>query len=381
MVQWRSLHTTGPAARATPRPAAPASRGEPARPLATLLGLGLATALAASAVIGCAGVTQRGQERTREAGPTAVAPAAIPTPGPGQFANPVIRRDFPDPDSLRVGDVYYVYATNARGVNVQAARSADLVRWEWLGDALPALPGWARRGFTWAPEVTAAPRGYVMYFTARHAGSGRQCIGAAVSTAPEGPFAPAGDRPLVCQLDEGGSIDASSFTDEDGTRYVLWKNDGNCCGVDTWIYIQRAAADGLSLEGEAVRLIRGEPGWEGGLVEAPTLWKRGGRYFLFYSANRYAGAQYAVGYATAENPTGPYRKAPGPLLATSTKHGPVIGPGGQDVVATGDGRTWLLYHSWDPASVSYRAMHLDELVWEGETPVARGPTRQPQRVP
>ncbi|HEX2034384.1 MAG TPA: glycoside hydrolase family 43 protein [Chloroflexota bacterium] len=308
-------------------------------------------------------------------------PTAVPTPGPAQFANPVIDRDFPDPDSLRVGDVYYAYATNTRGANVQLARSKDLVRWERLGDALPTLPPWSRPGFTWAPEVTAAGEGYVMYFTARHAASGRQCIGAATSATPLGPFAPRGEEPLVCQLDQGGSIDASSFVDEDGTRYLLWKNDGNCCRQDTWIYLQEVSPDGLTLTGEAVRLIRGHLAWEGFLVEAPTLWKRGPTYYLFYSANRYSGAEYAVGYATAEAVLGPYRKSGEPMLATSTERGPVIGPGGQDVVATGDGRTWLLYHSWEPTSSAYRGLSLDELEWMDEVPVVRGTNRRPQRRP
>jgi arabinan endo-1,5-alpha-L-arabinosidase len=373
-IDWRpsalSRRSHGPTA---------APRGALRRPYrlaAALLALGAAAALAGGT--GRAG--PGGARPARDASPQTRA-TALPTPGAGQFANPVINRDFPDPDVLRVGEIYYAYATNGRGANVQVARSTDLVRWERLRDALPALPAWARPGFTWAPEVTTGASGYVMYFTARHAASGRQCIGAAVSAAPEGPFTPAAPGPLVCQLREGGSIDASSFTDEDGTRYVLWKNDGNCCGMETWIYLQRASGDGLSLEGEAVRLLRGEPGWEGGLVEAPTLWKRAGRYYLFYSANRYSGAEYAVGYAVADSPTGPYRRAPGPLLATSTGQGPIIGPGGQDLVATEGGRTWLLYHSWDPASISYRAMNLDELAWQDETPVVRGPSRLPQPVP
>src|SRR5688572_2476041 len=77
--------------------------------LALLLALALTTA--------CAG---RGPE----------APAATAAATAGQFTNPVIDRDFPDPDVLRVGDAYYAYATNAGGVNVQAARSPDLVRWQ-----------------------------------------------------------------------------------------------------------------------------------------------------------------------------------------------------------------------------------------------------------
>lgn len=334
---------------------------------------------------GCSLTQQITQQRptsgTGAAGP--VGAVGTPTLAAGQFANPVIDQDFPDPDTLRVGDTYYVYATNARGVNVNVARSRDLVRWELLADALPALPGWARPGFTWAPEVTATVdgQGYVMYFTARHAASGRQCIGAATSRSPAGPFRAAGETPLICQVEEGGSIDASSFVDDDGSRYILWKNDGNCCGMDTWIYIQGLSDDGLSLQGTPARLIRGDEAWEGFLVEAPTLWKYQGKYYLFYSANRYVGQQYAVGYAVAEIPLGTYRKPAGPLLVTSIQHGPVIGPGGQDVVLAKDGRTWLLYHAWDPVTVGYRGLYLDELVWDGATPSVKGPHRTPQPVP
>ncbi len=75
--------------------------------------------------------------------------ATAPEPG-CTFANPVIDSDFPDPAILRAKDgFYYVYATQAqrdgKWINLQAARSRDLVSWELLGDALPAKPGWASR--------------------------------------------------------------------------------------------------------------------------------------------------------------------------------------------------------------------------------------------
>ena len=68
---------------------------------------------------------------------------APPTLKPGTFTNPVLDRDFPDPDILKVSDDYYVYATNANGINIQAARSTDLVHWDVLPDMLPTLPTWA----------------------------------------------------------------------------------------------------------------------------------------------------------------------------------------------------------------------------------------------
>lgn len=311
------------------------------------------------------------------------APTAAPvTPGPDEFVNPVIDRDFPDPDVLRVGDSYYAYATNSGSTNIQTVRSEDLVEWESLPDALPTLPPWAKPGFTWAPEVTTAADGttFVMYMTARDTASNKQCIGVATSDKPEGPFQSASDTPLICQLDEGGSIDASAFVDDDGSRYLLWKNDGNCCGFTTYLYLQRVSADGLALEGEPTRLINNDQAWEGNLVEAPTLWKHEARYFLFYSANNYAGLNYATGVASADTITGPYTKAPQPLLSSDLKNGAAFGPGGQDIVLDKEQEPWLLYHSWD-TSITYRGMQIDELRWENGMPVVQGPDRGPQPRP
>jgi beta-xylosidase len=298
------------------------------------------------------------------------------------FVNPVIDRDFPDPDALKVGDTYYVYATNDATANIQIASSKDLVTWRRLVDALPRLPRWAERGFTWAPEATVSAdgEGYLLYFVARVRGTSRQCIGVASSDKPDGPYQSPGEKPLICQTDQGGSIDPSSFVDDDGTRYLLWKNDGNCCGGQTWLYIQKVSADGQMLEGEPTQLIRADQSWEGILVEAPTLWKHGSKYYLFYSANDYATPRYAVGYAVADTPLGPYQKAKKPLLASNVKSG-VVGPGGQDIVLDKDNETWMLYHSW---GVSYRSMSIDALVWEGETPMLNGPNGRrspPQPAP
>ena len=298
------------------------------------------------------------------------APAAHAT-----FTNPVIDRDFPDPEVIRSGPLYYAYATNSGGSNVQVARSSDLVHWEQLPDALPTLPPWTRPGRTWAPAVSATADGFVLYFVAWHRASGRECIGVATSAIPGGPFAPA-TVPLVCPLDAGGAIDPAAFVDGDGTRYLLWKNDGNCCGITTRIYLQRMTDDGLALDGDPVALIAADRVWEGGIVEAPKLWLRDGIYHLFYSANGYGGAGYAIGHALAGSLFGPYLKDAVPFLASSVD---IIGPGGQDIVVSGDGSTWLAYHAWDD-SHRYRAMGLARLTWDGPQPLIRA-TREPQTAP
>jgi beta-xylosidase len=318
----------------------------------------------------------------RGAGPPATTAAA-----PRQFTNPVLTGNFADPHVLKVGDTWYAYATGDLVVNLQVARSTDLVRWERLDDALPEVPEWSalQKGLTWAPEVARTPAGFVMYYTLRDAASGRQCISAAVADRPEGPFRDTRPRPLVCQERLGGSIDPHRFVDRDGTAYLLWKNDGNCCGLPTELWGQRLDTDGLALAGRPRSLgVRNDAAWEGGLIEAPTLWREGTRYFLFYSANDYDSTSYSVGYATATRVLGPYRDGPGnPILRS---RGRAAGPGGQAVVRDADGDLWLAYHAWDSSAVGdeaggQRSMWLDRLSFLGGRPRVAGPTAGPQEAP
>lgn len=299
------------------------------------------------------------------------------------FSNPVLDQDFPDPDVLKVGDTYYAYATNANDVNIQVAKSTDLVHWEVLGEALPALPDWAvqKFGWAWAPEVFSPAAGqYVMYFVARFAigFDGTQCIGLATSQDPAGPFVSSNPEPFICQTGEGGSIDPSTFVDADGQRYVLWKNDGNSAGYQVWLYIQKVSDDGLTLQGEPHQLLTVDQLWEGTLVEAPTLWLQDGKYYLFYSANAYYDRRYGVGYAVADEILGPYVKAEGPWLATNIGAG-LVGPGGQDIITGPHGDTWILFHGWAPDG--YRRLYLLPLDWESDLPVLELNGRDPLPMP
>ena len=78
------------------------------------------------------------------------------------------------------------------------------------------------------------------------------------------------------------------------------------------------------VEGPGLRRRRGHH-QEGVLVEAPTLWKHDGKYYLFYSANAYNNPRYAMGYAVSDNLLGPYRKAPQPLLKTDVANSAMKG--------------------------------------------------------
>ncbi|WP_430785680.1 family 43 glycosylhydrolase [Actinoplanes sp. G11-F43] len=310
-------------------------------------------------------------------------PASTPTSAaPPPTIVPVVDQNFADPDVMRVGRTYHAYATNSDGRNIKWATSTDLISWTVQdADPLPVLGAWADPDWSfppggpgdhgvWAPEVFATgPRGFVMWYTAHDRASGKQCIGAATATAPGGPFTPR-DTPLVCTPEIGGAIDASSYT-EHGRRYLLWKNDGNCCAQDTWLRLQQVSADGLRRVGAETPLIKQNKPYEGTLVEAPTLWKRNGVYVLFYSANFFGNGSYVSGYATAKNLRGPYRKAEAPLMTTDKFGGEVRGPGGQDVVTGPDGRDRIVFHGWN-TGFTYRAMYSQRLDWHGSRPVVEG---------
>jgi beta-xylosidase len=308
----------------------------------------------------------------------APAPPAIAAiePGPAR-----IHADFPDPFLLSVEGGVLAFATNSGRVNVQMAHSADLKQWRRLkDDALPELPGWAIKGFTWAPEVLAIPTAtgpvYLLYFTARHRASGLQCIGAAAARAPRGPYASTPPEPLVCQNDSGGSIDASPFRDADGALYLHFKNDGNHVGKPSHIYAQRLSGDGLRLTGPRVRLLTNDAPWEAHVIEAPTMVRRGGAYVMLFSANDYGWpaklrfSPYAIGAAACAGPMGPCTDLPeNPLLASrmSAPGGCVSGPGHQALLDYG-GESWIAYHAWEATpdcrpGGPRRRMHIGRVIW------------------
>lgn len=268
--------------------------------------------------------------------------------------------DFADPFVLLDGGGFLAFATGAHGEHVQVARSSDMRAWRPMRDALPTLPAWgeARDPLVWAPSVLRRPGGFVLYYTARDAATGFQCIGHAVSSRAEGPYVDASSRPFVCQTHAAseplcGSIDASPFVDEDGTAYLTWKSDENstACRGAPRIWAQRLSADGLELVGERKPLLARDRPWEGALVEGPSMLKHDGRYLLFYSANDWQSASYAVGYARCASPLGPCTKmtTDAPLVSS---HGDALGPGGQEFFSDGT-NTWVAYHAWSPPSTTY----------------------------
>lgn len=283
-----------------------------------------------------------------------LAPDAAPDPGdagprigaPAAWRNPVLGGGCPDPGVTAVdGDGYYMVCTSSRGFPIW--RSVDLTSWEDTGAKIfpDTRPTWAVSHF-WAPEIHRVGERFVAYFTARNGPEGRLCIGAA--SAPEilGPYEDIGG-PLACN-DDVSLIDPSFFRDRDGAQYLLYKTNGNALSPrqPTWIVAQELAEDGLSLTGAPVRLLRDSLSWEGQLIEAPWMIRRGDRYYLFYSGNLWSTGRYATGVARATSPLGPFEKHAQPILVSSASW---LGPGHGSIVSTPAGEHYV-YHAWRPSA-------------------------------
>jgi len=329
------------------------------------------------------------------------APVAHPV-APATYANPVLDADFPDPSVIRAPDgFYYAYATqtqrDGRWLNIQAARSSDLVHWQHLGDALPAKPAWASKTQDfWAPDVIRDGSRYIMYFSAKPDTSDERhglCLGVATSSSPSGPFTDMG-HPLKCG--EGFvNIDPKAFDDPaTGQRLLYWGS-----GFKP-IKVQQLAPDRLSFAPGTAPTDLVSPNQVKDafpvLVEGAWVVRHGDFYYLFYSGDNCCGAKaiYAVMVARSLSATGPFEtleKATGkPHSIVLEKRAYWIAPGHNSVIPDAAGNDWIVYHAVDSRRPrekatddinTRRVMLIDRISWVNGWPTIAGPTSDSEAAP
>lgn len=327
---------------------------------------------------------------------------AASAPDTGQAFVPVFERDFPDPFVVENDDGFIAYATNSAGINLPMATSRDLVTWRTVEDpdrpgrpldGMPVLAPWVEEGRTWAPEVMKVGGRWLLYYTAHDRKTDLQCIGVAAAAGPRGPFVDRAERPLICQTDLGGTIDAHPFHDADGQIYLYYKSDGNNPRVlkTSRIWVQRLSPDGLRLVGDAAPLVASDKHWEWRVVEAPAMVRTPeGAYALFFSANHFGWesdqrfSNYAIGYARCRGPMGPCEDAPeNPILKSffTRDAGCLSGPGHPTIFGAG-ARRYIAFHAWSATSgcrkaADKRYLYVAPLAWEQGKP-AIGASLRPE---
>jgi len=321
----------------------------------------------------------------------------------GFYVNPILDSDFPDPAVIHAPDgFYYAYATQTlregKWINIQLARSADLINWGLLGDALPEKPDWAQETQDfWAPSVIFDGSTYFMYYSATpdicHVHEAGHALAVATSSSPAGPFIDMG-MPLL--LGAGFEyIDPMAFDDPSTGKHLLYWGSGF-----QPIKVQELAADRMSFvpESKQIDLIwpNGREGAFPRLVEASWVLLHDGFYYLFYSGDNCCGpdAEYGVMVARSQSATGPFetleqaKGVPNSLMLERNERW--LAPGHNCLVTDNDGQVWMIYHAVDVERPrqrqqdeinSRRVLMIDRIDWRDGWPWIGTPSEQPRPAP
>lgn len=341
------------------------------------------------------------------------------------YSNP-IDVEFGDPYILDNGDgTYYMYGTGGGAKDGFATySSSDLVNWRFEGQIYTGNTdsSWNEKWF-WAPEVYKRNEKYYLFFSAQWKENPTNeeenfMIGVAISDSPTGPFKDLYDRPI---FNPGYPIiDANVFVDDDGTNYLYysracykhpvesevaqWAREKGWYDEieESWVYGVELKPDFSGVIGEPKLLLRPpvsmdneQAEWESRSVtsheinrrwtEGSFLFKKDNVYYMMYSANYYAGKNYAVGYATGNSPLGPFTKAENnPVLQKNVAQGgEVTGTGHNMVLFSEDSsKMYCVYHGRTKASGQNRVVFIDEMQIEKDGKlVVNGPSTTEKPLP
>lgn len=220
--------------------------------------------------------------------------------------NPLFEGWYADPEGIIYDDTYWIYPTYSAPYDKQTFfdcfSSKDLVNWtkhESIIDTSEVK--WAKRAM-WAPSVINKDGKYYFFFGANDVHEGEiGGIGVAVSDRPEGPYKDLLGEPLINEIVNGAQpIDQFVFRDDDGTYYMYYGGWSHCNLV-------KLSDDFKSLvpfeDGEIYKEVTPE-----NYVEGPFMFKKNGKYYFMWSEGGWTGPDYAVAYAIADSPMGPFKR-------------------------------------------------------------------------
>ncbi len=211
-------------------------------------------------------------------------------------------------------------------VGVSCYSSTDLLNWKYCGNVLPAVPGTDLdpKQVLERPKCiyNAKTNKFVLWFHSDTVDYAAAKAGVATSDRPTGPFAYQGSfRPhanqwpiniteeqkkdgnsqLVKDFSAGQMVrDLTVFVDDDQKAYLIAASEGN-----PTLQISELTADYLKTTGKYTRVFAGRS------MEAPAVFKRGGKYYLIASGCT-AWAPNAARSATADSIWGPWTELGNP---------------------------------------------------------------------
>jgi beta-xylosidase len=186
--------------------------------------------------------------------------------GDGTYRNPVLKADYSDPDVIRVGDDFYLVASDFHFVGMQVLHSRDLVSWEVVGQVFSRLDmhpkydemnGYAQG--TWAPTLRHHDGRFYVYVCTPYDG-----LFMWHAEDPRGPWSETVTVKAVERWE-----DPAPFWDDDGKAYLVH----SVLGAGPLI-LHRMSPDGRTLLDDGVEIYRGP------VAEGPKLFKRKGDYYI-----------------------------------------------------------------------------------------------------
>ncbi len=313
-------------------------------------------------------------------------PAAADAPEPDRTfessGNPIIDDGSlytADAAPLVVDDTLYIYAGhdeagpdvggfNMHDYAVLSTSDPELGSWELYAENLvpEAVFDWATGNAAYAGHTVEGTDGrYYWYAPVEWDNAdvpNPMAIGVAVSDSPVGPWEDAIGEPLLTWFDVFGEattgqevIDPHVFTDVDGRVYLYW---------GSWNVARAVELDPNMIEvtGE-IRELDGLDSF----YEAPWVFERDGTYYMAYDWKQ-AGSdctpsnyQACIGYATADDPLGPWEYQGLILEGTSAT---TVHP---SIIEYGDA-WYMTYHTKDAQDGGHfrRSVAIDEVQWDGD---------------
>lgn len=249
-------------------------------------------------------------------------------------SNPVLDADWPDPDVIRVGADYWMIASSFhRAPGLPVLRSQNLVDWEHVTNALPALVptehyGLPRRGSgVWAPSLREhAGTFYIVYPDPDH--------GIFVLDAPH----PAGPWSAPRLLLAGrGLIDPCPLWDEDGRAHLVHGWARSRAGVKNRLSLLEVTPDLTAALSPSHVVIDGAELTGMLTLEGPKAYRKDGWYWIFAPAGGVADGYQVV--FRSRSIEGPYDHR----IVLEQDSTPVNGPHQGALVDDAEGRRWFVH--------------------------------------
>lgn len=190
----------------------------------------------------------------------------------------------------------------------------------------------------WAPQVFNEKGTYYLTYTANEQ---------TVLTRSASLLGPYGQTEVAPIDGTEKNIDSYIFKDDDGKHYLYHVrfSRGN------YLWVAEFDLEKGKIKAETLRKCfdqtepwEATPAYESApIMEGPTVIKLKDKYYLFYSANHFRNIDYAVGYAVADSPYGPWiKQADSPII-----HRSIVGENGAghgDLFEGLDGQLYYVYH-------------------------------------